>query len=171
MSNLKVDQIQIEQIIKEMGENLKKEILQLLKDSQNIQEKQSNKDKKLEDKKKEVKPVSRSIGENPVEDMSSLKIDQKNEPVIIDAQSLLKEEMERKEKEDRELAAKKRRELKQKSDENITLKKYKENEMKIKTVENRQKDDKNIPDVVKNFKSTKVSRMKPKKMWIPIANR
>jgi len=97
--------------------------------------------------KKEVeKPPSQRVGEGLVEDLKEVKMGLGEKPLVIESKSILREvEVDRARKEE------------------VILK-----EKKIKE---KAKEKKGDPFGVKEFKATGISRMKPKKMWIPIANR
>jgi len=98
--------------------------------------------------KKEVeKPPSQRVGEGLVEDLKEVKMGLGDQPLVIESKSILREV-----------------EVDQARKEEVILK-----EKKIKE---KAKEQKSGPiGEVKEFKATSISRMKPKKMWIPIANR
>jgi len=103
--------------------------------------------------KKEVeKPPSQRVGEGLVEDLKEVKMGLGNKPLVIESKSILREvEADRARKEE------------------VILK---EKKMKEKKMKEKAKEKKSGPvGEAKEFKATGISRMKPKKMWIPIANR
>ncbi len=108
--------------------------------------------------KKEKRPLvneeapSQRVGEGRVEDLKEVKTGLGDKPLVIDSKSILREvEADRARKEE------------------VILK---EKKMKEKKMKEKAKEKKSGPvGEAKEFKATGISRMKPKKMWIPIANR
>ena len=171
----------MEQALKNMGINLKKEILEAVQLSQekqleNLELKfaENHKANKKDHQKKvvEVKKVSEDLIIE--ENSSSMKLGKENEQIVIDAKKLQDQENEglRKKKLDEKKAkierAENEKKLKMKKSSQADQQNQKSN--KVSAGNGNSKNNK-IPDVVNNFKSSTVSRMKPKKMWIPIPNR
>ena len=138
-----------DELYKELRISLKKEILEELK---NTFIENNEKIDKIKNKEAENKVVSKKkIDETLAQDMKEIKMNGKKQVVIIDtAETKL---------------------VKQQADEEKKRLMNRKNEALIKNEKNL----KTIPNVVTNnknlFKSTKINRMNPKKMWIPIPNR
>ena len=162
---------EMEAIYKEMSDRLRKEILEELtkEKEKNIINNQDVKELEIEQKntneiEKETKNVV-LIDDKKVDDQNSeIKFTGK-QPIVINPQTI----ESKREAKVREVAEKERNQreksvLKEKQNSN-TKSEVQFKEQKIKPENNN-----NLPDEVKNFKPYKISKMKPKKMWIPIPN-
>ena len=191
--------IDIDQVLKDLSVNLKKEILDAVQENQkqefkkleirltkNFMSKQINEKVQKEDSKKDVKKSNenppedsivikadklsesisgpqtiklkeneqdgyKKIGQDLIEDPAEIKLNKPGgESIMIDSQTIkAKEETVTKEKKKRD-----------------TL-----NEKQIQSAKESPDDNQQKSGADKNFKSRKISKVKPKKMWIPIPNR
>jgi hypothetical protein len=109
--------------------------------------------------KKEEQITKNIIGGNVIEDESYTKFNSDDSKTIVIDGEKLKLEAEKQKLNEKKLEEKKRR--------------IAELEVKKKKQEQKQSESNQdqIPPEVKNFKSSKISKIKPKKMWIPIPNR
>jgi hypothetical protein len=158
-------------IYKEMSEKLRKEILEELSKETEIKKfKDENNKESDRDKIKSEKNVGQinNDAKNLVI-IDDKKIDDKNseikftgqQPIVIDPQSIDSKKQAEKEKMKQEKVAIREKEKRNsKANQDFQIKEER------KTKENNN----NVPNEVKNFKSIKISKMKPKKMWIPIPN-
>lgn len=139
----------IDQVLKAFGETLKKEIIEASRESQKKEFIKLEKRLKEELTKPKVeKPKNNVISEDPVmEDSAEIKINKAGESIVIDPQSIQRKE---------ELAEAKEK----KKQQTLNVKKSEPTAKPATTKESKS-----------NFKGKKISRVKPKKMWIPIPNR
>ncbi len=158
-------------ILKEL-QGLKSELKKILDELR--ADVQVNKDSLVE------KPSFKRIGDELIEDLKEVKIGLGDKPLVIDSKSIVveekvdklrQEEIIQKQKKGKENADKKDSILRKKETERIRNEKaiLEEKEKKLKE-KSREKQAKVLNDVAE-FMATKVSKMKPKKMWIPIPNR
>ena len=191
--------IDIDQVLKDLSVNLKKEILDAVQENQkqefkkleirltkNFMSKQINEKVQKEDSKKDVKKSN----ENPPEDSIVIKADKLSEsisgPQTIKlkeneqdgynkiGQDLIEDPAEIKlNKPGGESIRIDSQTIKAKG-ETVTKEKKKRdslNEKQIQSAKESPDDNQQKSGADKNFKSRKISKVKPKKMWIPIPNR
>jgi hypothetical protein len=163
-------------IYKEMSDRLRKEILEELLKEKEIKKIKDENNNELEhktfDKKNSYEQITDDknvvvIDDNKLDDRNSEIKFTDQQPIVINPQTVVsKREAKTKEEAEKEKIIREKSAIKEKEKQSSNI----NQDIQFKQEKISQDIKNNLPDEVKNFKSIKISKMKPKKMWIPIPN-